>query len=164
MLCLLMAPPHQPHLQRRLACESALVGARPGELPSDRSGTGESRRLPKVTNVPHRVTIPSAPFRTRRGVRSKHNVRTATTTTPAFLFHLFGCVFWCARVATAHSPRQLAKIRVKNREPVPVYAMEMDPHERDSDIGDDSPMVSAFQTQYTHTQQPLKYISQIAPI
>lgn len=35
------------------------------------------------------------------------------------------------------------KIRVKNREPVPVYAMEMDPQERDSDLGDDSPVVSA---------------------
>lgn len=38
--------------------------------------------------------------------------------------------------------RTIAKIRVKNREPVPVYAMEMDPQERDSDLGDDSPVVS----------------------
>lgn len=34
------------------------------------------------------------------------------------------------------------KIRVKNREPVPVYAMDMDPQERDSEIGEESPVVS----------------------
>lgn len=53
----------------------------------------------------------------------------------------------CIVARSAHrctSPRQFAKIRVKNREPVPVYAMEMDPHDRDSDIGDDSPMVSGI--------------------
>lgn len=34
-----------------------------------------------------------------------------------------------------------AKIRVKNREPVPAYAMA--DADRDSDLGDDSPVVSA---------------------
>lgn len=43
-----------------------------------------------------------------------------------------------------HSAKRTFKIRVKNREPVPVYAMEMDPQERDSDIGDDSPVVSTM--------------------
>lgn len=51
-------------------------------------------------------------------------------------------MFVIVRGAKAFSPKTVVKIRVKNREPVPVYAMEMDPHERDSDIGDESPMVS----------------------
>lgn len=34
------------------------------------------------------------------------------------------------------------KIRVKNRDPVPVYAMDGGRIDRDSDLGDDSPMVS----------------------
>lgn len=48
------------------------------------------------------------------------------------------------RVLRAFCNRQIAKIRVKNREPVPVYAMEMEPQERDSDLGDDSPVVSNY--------------------
>lgn len=55
-------------------------------------------------------------------------------------------VYFFVGVVRCEVPRHFAqtfvKIRVKNREPVPVYAMEMDPHERDSDMGDDSPMVS----------------------
>ena len=43
----------------------------------------------------------------------------------------------------AFCDKQIIKIRVKNREPVPVYAMEMDPQERESDMGDDSPVVSS---------------------
>lgn len=34
-----------------------------------------------------------------------------------------------------------AKIRVKNRDPVQVYAMEMEPQERVADLDDDSPVV-----------------------
>lgn len=44
-------------------------------------------------------------------------------------------------VLTAFCDRLVGKIRVKT-EPVPVYAMEMDQHERDSDMGEDSPVVS----------------------
>lgn len=37
-----------------------------------------------------------------------------------------------------------SKIRVKNRDPVQVYAMEMEPQEREADLGDDSPVVRQF--------------------
>lgn len=43
------------------------------------------------------------------------------------------------------NPVQAVKIRVKNRDPVPVYAMDGPPgNDRDSELGDDSPMVSAL--------------------
>lgn len=45
-------------------------------------------------------------------------------------------------VRSAFCDPKIGKIRVKNREPVPVYAMEMDPQERESELGEDSPVVS----------------------
>lgn len=40
---------------------------------------------------------------------------------------------------------EIGKIRVKNREPLPFYAgMEMDPQERESEMGEESPVVSQW--------------------
>lgn len=63
------------------------------------------------------------------------------------LLHFVFIFVLCAQCAGClqHSAiKNFVKIRVKNREPVPTYAMEMDQQERESDIGDESPVVRIF--------------------
>ncbi|CAH2089665.1 unnamed protein product [Euphydryas editha] len=83
-----------------------------------------------------------------------HSVRAAATPVstvkifrePSVASHVPGV---CERVNTCRCSaccrsrvHKAAKIRVKNREPVPAYAMA--DADRDSDLGDDSPVVSQF--------------------